>query len=221
MKRQKLSFTLIEILVVIGIILILAAIILPAVNGAVKKADETKAKAQITTLVNAIKQYEATYGYLPMVSTWFKGTDDWTQDYYTIDSNHYEDLIKCLQAEGTNNPKKQKFLDVVNNKPGEYNDPWGNPYNVMICRNRNGKFYLRNHKKMKIDGIEEIEYEDGADPEPPEPPKVKTVFYQSVIVWSNGAEDDGDFDTKKDNKDNIYSMPVIWDKDKKEYKIGK
>ena len=59
---KKSHFTLVELLVVIGIIAVLAGILLPAVSGSLQKADQTKAKAQITTLVKAIKQFEAKYG---------------------------------------------------------------------------------------------------------------------------------------------------------------
>lgn len=202
MKKQKSFFTLIEILVVIGIILILAGIILPAVNSAIKKADQTKAKAQITTLVNAIKQYEATYGHLPNAA-WFVNDTEGNPGYNVIDNANYSDFIKMLQAEETTptyNRRKQVFLDVVGNTPGEYKDPWGNDYHVVIDRGNTGKIT----SSPAIDGLD-----------------VPSTIYQSVIVWSNGAEDDNDASTKDDSKDNVYSFPVVWDKTAKEYKIGK
>ena len=64
MKRNY--FTLTELLVSIVIIVILAAILVPTVSSAIRKAEVAKAKTGITTLVNAIKQYESTYHKLPL-----------------------------------------------------------------------------------------------------------------------------------------------------------
>ena len=84
-------------------------------------------------------------------------------------------------------------MDVVGNTPGEYKDPWGNDYKVVICRDNTGKIT----SNPTIDGLD-----------------YSGTIYQSVIVWSEGAD-------ASDNKDNVYSLPVVWDKDAKKYKIGK
>lgn len=65
-KRLNLSaFTLVEMLVVIAIIGILAAILLPVINMARKKARETTARSDIANLEQALAQYTMDFGALP------------------------------------------------------------------------------------------------------------------------------------------------------------
>ncbi len=62
---EKRGFTLIEILVVIGIIGILAAILVPVAGAAKKTLTRTKTKARFNEWCTAIEQYKVTYGYYP------------------------------------------------------------------------------------------------------------------------------------------------------------
>ena len=62
------GFTLIELLVVIAIIGLLAAMLLPILATINQREMKGRAKAQITALVAAINQYQATYGRLPASS---------------------------------------------------------------------------------------------------------------------------------------------------------
>jgi len=186
------KFTLVELLIVIGIIAILAGILLPVINGASKRADMTKAKAEITTLINAIKQFESTYGHLPLPDGFIK-----TNEGIPL-GTHYENVIKMLQGEtpaattyATDpNTRKTRFLDVVGNIPGQFKDPWGNDYIIHMDHDYDGKI------------------ENAAIPSGPSKTFSSPLYY-SVIIWSKGAND-SDNSVNSIHNDNVYSFPVSW-----------
>lgn len=72
MKRNQSGFTLIEILVVIGILAVLFAIALVAINPArqFSQANDTKRRSDVNALLNAVHQYAAdNKGALPTAIT--------------------------------------------------------------------------------------------------------------------------------------------------------
>ncbi len=64
-KRNKKGFTLIELVVVIAILGILAALAIPRLSGSTQKAKETTNEANIRTIQSAISLYEAENGDKP------------------------------------------------------------------------------------------------------------------------------------------------------------
>lgn len=59
MKRKK-GFTLIELMAVIAILAILAAVLVPTVTGYINRSKKSAVITQVRTVVNAIKTYDLT-----------------------------------------------------------------------------------------------------------------------------------------------------------------
>lgn len=59
------AFTLLELLCVIAVIGVLAALIIPSVGGARRSANKAKVKVQFAQWTNAIEAFRAEYGYYP------------------------------------------------------------------------------------------------------------------------------------------------------------
>lgn len=77
------AFTLVELLVVIAIIGILAAMLMPVLAAAKKRALVVKSKTEIEGIVNAVNAYDTDYGRFPMTKDQQKyaGVNDYTTGY--------------------------------------------------------------------------------------------------------------------------------------------
>ena len=101
-KRAQRGFTLIEIMVVVIIIGILAAIVAPNVIGRVDDAQITKAKAEISSIENAMK-------------------------FYRLDNFQYPTTEQGIEAL-VNKPADPNVRNWKQYLPRVPKDPWGNPY---------------------------------------------------------------------------------------------
>jgi len=185
MKNQR-CFTLVELLTVIAIIAVLMGILLPVLAIAKNKARETQARTEIKSLALAIKQYEATYGFLPFIS----GDED------PLGGDKYITFIKCLQGDTTSNPRGLKWIEVQKDDTGQfrtdgyYKDPWKKDYYVSL--------------DLDYDG--DIEAGTGGPYE---------QVYGTMAIWSGGPDGDNDkgrFDKTKSTADNQVDDINGWDK---------
>jgi type II secretory pathway pseudopilin PulG len=140
-KNQS-GITLIEILAVIGIIIILAAVVTPVSLSIMKKAYIKKAQAMIAQLEGALALYYNEYGMYPptyradATAGQLNGNRHDNVD-IVINGLTYNNLVNALTAPlAKNGPYisfKSNDLDIsVTNKPVLL-DPWGMPY-VYVCQ---------------------------------------------------------------------------------------
>ena len=158
--RTRNSFTLTELLVVIAIIAILAGLLIPAVMLGQQKGRETQAKADMNTIILALKGVENTYqqmvkagvGYMPSAKDGCVTLEGNTANdaYYKfmaelVDPSNSEIFTSTSSSSTSSlniNKRKIKFLDpqkgydptedLATNKPYLWLDPWGKPYVIII-----------------------------------------------------------------------------------------
>ena len=120
MKRR--GFTLIELLVVIVIIAILVALLFPAIQTGIQKAESAKAKTAITGLATAFKAFYTEYGQWPNNTA---GAQDVNQSLLGTSAGWG---VNTRQIIFYDFPPK----DLDSSTPAYYLDPWKQRYQVKF-----------------------------------------------------------------------------------------
>ncbi len=120
MHRDSKGFTLLEILVVVFILGILAAIVAPKIMGRTDDAKVAEAKVQVKDFETALKLYKLDNGSYPTTEQGLQAL---------IDPPTAGDLPKHYRPGGYLEQKKVPL------------DPWGNPF-VYICPGQHGDYDL-------------------------------------------------------------------------------
>jgi type II secretory pathway pseudopilin PulG len=161
-RLKRSAMTLVELLLVVFVIAVLAALLLPMNPRRGNPPKIVRAKVEIASLATAIEAYESEYQHLPLAD--LTTNEDVTcgissasiTDFKKVDGTRLSatnsDLMIVLMDYdlGVNaghklNPKRIQFLNahmvVDTNSPGvsavdhQYRDPWGNPFVISLDAN--------------------------------------------------------------------------------------
>ena len=130
MKKRS-AFTLIEILVVIGIIGVLAMVMVPAIGLAKDSLTKTKTKARFNEWVTAVKQYKMTYGFFPTLG---QNTTSGTDSHFNLaDGTNSEAFVKTLSGRDPETGEKLKGTERTkyNRKSTPFCDFSGDDYTQL------------------------------------------------------------------------------------------
>ena len=132
---HKTGFTLIEILAVIAIIGILAAILVPVGGHARKAALKRRATVEMNSIKLAVLQFYDEHGYMPWPGDPKVGPDQWT-------AGDADQLAVMLILTGDNAMKKTYLQIPEKSRPAPdslvFIDPWKQPYRVGLDRDMDG-----------------------------------------------------------------------------------
>ena len=149
MKKYRHNFTLTEVLTVIAIIGILAAITTPVVIMSRDRGRVAQAQGDISAIITALKQMEADYHKVLGKDNKIGGKSvTVASDIATVNGDAYDAMIAELSVPKNTgltvsvNKRKKIYLDpkkefdpsaaYTGQTAALYRDPWGNPYVVYI-----------------------------------------------------------------------------------------
>ncbi len=193
MKTFRRSFTtqgysLIELLIVIGIIAILSGLAVPGIIAAMRKAKHVKTHTVLTGLVTGLNHYRAEYNRFPLPPGQTGGQP--------IPLSEGSPVLKILLGENDQrlNPREMRYIEApvgtggangLTGTAGSYAlmDPWGSPYEVM----------------MDASGAEKLPNPDAKNSDPAIASGAAPWLFVTAAARSLGE------DKKADTKDDVVS----------------
>jgi prepilin-type N-terminal cleavage/methylation domain-containing protein len=166
-NSSRRAFTLIELLVVIGILAILIGILIPAITGAMGKAERIQAKADTQRLVKGWKAYWNQYGRWPgLADESVNGVQMVSNIVRILNARYYQEGMSGVDST-PDNPMAIQFVEISGNSidaSWSFVDPWGAPYRVSFDANFDGKVSATNGTP------------------------IYAAVYDRVIAWSAGPD---------------------------------
>jgi prepilin-type N-terminal cleavage/methylation domain-containing protein len=139
-RFRNTSFTLLELMVVIAIVVVLAGLLFPAVQSVLDRAKKVQAKNDLTQIVTAVNAFYTEYGKYPLPSG--MSGDGYASG--AITGTTSKDILDPLRnLDPTLNPRRIVFIspaeDTTQASPkgkigsdGQFHDPWGTAYGLSI-----------------------------------------------------------------------------------------
>lgn len=180
-RPNKQSFTLIEMLVVMVIIVVLAGLLLPVVQVAKTSADQARARENIHQMAAAFRAYFSEFGRWPsntFAAANIAGAPSGSSD-YLITTNLFANTSSITFYDYSAKDIVQVVSGTITN--AYIVDPWKNPYRVRLDTGYTGGV-LNPHDNS-------------------------TLLQWGFAIWSQGPDGTNDLggDTSLFNKDNLKS----------------
>jgi len=137
------AFTLVELMLIMGVIVILVAMMFPVIIGAKEKARKKQALTEAHNIALALKGYRMEYGRWPNQSQAEQDRTYFTNNHLVIRpligkdprENPRGKIFLAVQLLSTNTSAGLTNLTGQTDYSGNFVDPWGVPY--VICINEN------------------------------------------------------------------------------------
>ena len=150
---KKRYFTLVELLVVVGIVVILAGLVLPAVIGGAQQGRITQAKADMKSIQMALAQMDQTYGRILKTT----GSGSSLQVPIATGKSSSSNLSpdpksKSSDSNITSGSNSTYFVRIGAGNPDDYNSLIAELTGTGKCGNSTGDFlgYQHNSRKIKF-----------------------------------------------------------------------